>query len=206
LGYVEQRGRGSYCLTAKMFALASRSAIRHSLIDVAHPHLAQLRDSLNESAWLAEWRGGRVVLIDVAEARHKLRLSLGIGDPCPLHASALGKAIAAFLRPEALATALGTEALTRFTDRTITDRAQLLRELAKVRSCGFASNEEETIEGAIVVGAPVFDCRVNVFAAVSLTCPTARCTPQKHSLMNTLVLDASRSISQQLTDLAFRAD
>jgi DNA-binding IclR family transcriptional regulator len=206
LGYVEQRGRGSYCLTAKMFALASRSAIRHSLIEVAHPHLTHLRDSLNESAWLAEWRGGRAILVDVAEARHKLRLLLSIGDPCPLHASALGKSIAAFLRPEELATVLGTEALASFTDRTITDRAQLLRELAKVRACGLATNEEETIEGAILVGAPIFDSRGNVFAAVSLSCPTARCTLQKRSDMVALVREASRSISQQLADLGFRAD
>jgi DNA-binding IclR family transcriptional regulator len=206
LGYVEQRGRGTYCLTAKMFALAGGSAARHSLIEMAHPHLARLRDSLNEAAWLAEWRGGRVILTDVAEARHKLRLSLGIGDSCPLHASALGKSIAAFLSPEALATALGTETLARFTERTITDRAQLLRELAKVRASGVASNEEETIEGAILVGAPIFDCRGNVFAAISLSCPTARCTPQKRSDMNALIKEASQSISQQLADLGFRSD
>jgi DNA-binding IclR family transcriptional regulator len=206
LGYVEQRGRGSYCLTAKMFALASRSAIRHTLIEVAHPHLVHLRDALNESAWLAEWRGDRVVLTDVAEARHKLRLSLGVGDSCPLHASALGKSIAAFLSPEALAAALGTETLTRLTDRTITDRAQLLRELAKVRASGLASNEEETIEGAILVGAPIFDCRGVVFAAISLSCPTARYTPQKRRDMDALVKEASQSISQQLADQGFRAD
>ena len=147
LGYVEQRGRGSYCLTAKMFALASRSAIRHSLIEVAHPHLTHLRDSLNESAWLAEWRGGRAILVDVAEARHKLRLLLSIGDPCPLHASALGKSIAAFLRPEALATVLGTEALTSFTGRTITDRAQLLRELAKVRPVDWPPTRKRRLKG-----------------------------------------------------------
>lgn len=206
LGYVEQRGRGSYSLTPKIFALARRVSTRHSLVEIARPHLAALRDAIGESAWLAEWRGGRVILIDVAAAPHKLRLSLGIGDTCPLHASALGKAIAAFMRPETLAAALGTDPLPRLTDRTTTDRAQLLRELAKVRANRFAVNEEETIQGAILVGAPVFDCLGDILGAVSLSCPTARCTPEKRNDMIDLVKKAGQSISQQLADLGFRAD
>ncbi|HKE22616.1 MAG TPA: IclR family transcriptional regulator [Bryobacteraceae bacterium] len=204
LGYVEQHGRGSYRLTGRVSSLARRASAQPGLIEVARPYLTAARDALNEAAWLAQWRGGRVVLVDVVEAPHKLRLSLGIGDSCPLHASSLGKAVAAFLRPETLAVALGTDPLPRFTERTITERAQLLRELARVRAGGFAINEEETIDGAVLVGAPVLDSTGEVTAAVSLGSPMARCTTPKREEMIELVRHTGGAISQRLAELGYR--
>ncbi len=206
LGYVEQRGRGSYVLTGRICALSRRATARPGLIEVARPYLTAARDALNEAAWLAQWRGGRVVLIDVVEAPHKLRLSLGVGDSCPLHASSLGKAVAALLRPEALAAVLGSEPLARFTAHTITKRAQLLRELARARACGFATNEEETIEGAFLVGAPVFDCAGEVMAAVSLGSPIARCSAAKRDRMIRLVKETGTAISRRLEELGYRQE
>ncbi len=206
LGYVEQRGRGAYSLTAKMFAVASKTPVRPSLLDVVHPHLARIRDALNEAAWLAEWRRGKVVLIDVADVRHRLRLSLDVGDECPLHAAALGKAIAAYLPPEELAAAWGTADLPRYTSHTVTDRTQVLRELAEVRESGVALNREETIEGAVVVGAPIFDSRGVAFAAISLSCPTARCSAAIRASMVDAVKTASVQISRELNDLGYRAE
>lgn len=206
LGYVEQRGRGLYCLTPKLFRLAKKAPAQASLNTIAHPYLLRLRDALDEAAWLAQWRRGRVILTDVAEARHKLRLSLDIGDDCPLHASALGKAIAAYLPPEELAKALGSGPFPRLTQNTNTDPAQLFRELAGVRESGYALNEEETIDGAILIGAPVFDARNAVLASVSTSCPIARCSPDKRKAMIAEVKAISAAISHELLEAEYRAE
>lgn len=206
LGYVEQRGRGSYSLTPKLFRLAKKAPAQASLNTIAHPYLVRLRDALDEAAWLAQWRRGRVILTDVAEARQKLRLSLDIGDDSPVHASALGKAVAAHLPPEELANALGSGPLPRLTEHTRTDRAQLLRELAEVRENGYALNEEETIEGAILIGAPVFDARNVVVASISTSCPVARCSPEKRKAMIEHVKTIGAAISKELAEAGFRAE
>ncbi len=204
LGYVEQaQDNGSYRLTLKVLALARRPVVRPTLLSVARPHLARLRDELDESAWLAEWRRGSVVLIDVAEAPHPLQLSFDVGDQCPLHAAALGKVIAAYMSEEELNAALGRERLPRFTAHTITTRSDLAAELARVRRFGYAVNDEETVEGAVLLGGPVFDASGTVFAAVSVSCPTVRCTADKREAMAAALKRTTAMISEDLCALGF---
>lgn len=206
LGYVEQASpNGAYRLTVKALALARSRALRPTLLDVVRPHLKRLRDELHESVWLAELRGRTVLLVDVAEAAHKLRLSLDVGDACPLHASALGKAIAAWMPPAEVRAALGRGKLPAYTARTIVSRARLAAELARVRRQGYAVNEEETIEGAFIAGAPIFDAEANAFAAISVTAPTARCSPRKREHMIRAVKKTTAAVSAHLTGLGFRA-
>ncbi len=205
LGYVEQNGRGVYSLTPKMYALAGKARGRTSLMTIAHPHLEHMRDVSEETASLAEWRRSRVVCIEVAEGSHKLRLSLDVGDECPLHASALGKAVAAHLPPEELAAALRIAGLPAYTAATVTDRAHFLRELAQIRKDGYALNREETIAGAILVGAAIFDARGDVFAAVSLSCPTARYSAKKRTALTQLVRATSAAITKELEEIGYRA-
>ena len=165
----------------------------------------RLRDVFGETASLAEWRRGRVLLVDVADGRHKLRLSLDVGDDCPLHASALGKAIAAHLPPEELAAALRAAGMPAFTASTVTERAKFLRELAQIRKQGFAVNREETIEGAILLGGAIFDANGRAFAAVSLSCPTARYSASKRTTLTHLVRTTSAAITKELAERGYRS-
>jgi DNA-binding IclR family transcriptional regulator len=206
-GYVERvSGNGPYRLTRKVLALARSTTFRPTLLGVARPYLARIRDQLRESVWLAEWRRERVVIIDETPAKNRLQLSLDIGDRCPLHASALGKAIAAYLPHAELAAALGDGKLSRYTAHTQTSRVALSAELAKVRRLGYAINEEETIEGAILAGAPIFDAGGAVFASLSVSCPTARCTSEKRHDMALAVMEGGRAISSDLAGLGFCAN
>lgn len=165
---------------------------------VAKPYLVRLRDELWESAWLGEWRAYAVVLIDVAEAQRPLQLSFDVGSNCPLHATAIGKAIAAHLPPKILVDALGAGKLPRFTTRTITSRAQLRAELDKVRRQGFAMNNEETVEGSVLVGAPVFDAAGKVAAGISVSIPTPRWSPKKQEKIIRAVVQEASAISADL--------
>lgn len=196
---------GRYALTIKVLGLARRRAGRPALLAIARPHLSWLRDQLRESVWLAERRRGAVVLTDVAEAPHQLRLSFDIGDRCPLHATALGKSIAAFLPPDELDAMLGTEKLPRYTPRTCTSRGALKLELDRVRKAGYAVNDEETILGAVLIGAPVFDAQGKAFAAISVSAPTPRCSPEKRRAMAAAVKQAGAALSRDLEMLGFDA-
>jgi IclR family acetate operon transcriptional repressor len=206
LGYVEQPHRnGAYRLTMKALALARSPALRPTLVNVVRPHLERLREELHESVWLAELRGRTVLLVDAAETAHQLRLSLDLGDSCPLHAAALGKAIAAWMPPAELRAALGRGKLPAYTAKTIVSRARLAAELARVRRLGYALNEEETIEGALLAGAPIFDAQRAAFAAISVAAPTARCSARKREHMIRAVRETAAAISRELAALGFRA-
>ncbi|MCW5982774.1 MAG: IclR family transcriptional regulator [Bryobacteraceae bacterium] len=202
LGYVERSAeRGNYALSLKVLALARGAAGKATLTNAARPHIERLRDELGESVWLAERRGDRVYLIEEAEGYHPLRLSLHRGDPSPLHASAVGKAIAAYLPDSEREAALGDGPFTRYTGHTLTDKAAVMANLAEVRKLGYAVNDEETIEGAILVGAPIFDAAGRVCAGIALSAPKARCTPGLFDAIVRCTKCCARDISAALAEL-----
>jgi IclR family acetate operon transcriptional repressor len=206
LGYVEQAGpEARYHSSLKVLSLARAVATHEVVINVARPHLQNLRETLGESAWLGQRFRDGVLLVDSVEAPRRLRLSLDIGDSCPWHAAAIGKSIAAFLSPEELDLLLGTAPLPRFTPRTLTDRRRLQAHLAQVRRQGFAVNEEETIETAVVVGAPIFDALHHVCAAVSVGTVATRWKGKFRDTMAAAVQREAANISRKLSQLSYRA-
>jgi DNA-binding IclR family transcriptional regulator len=206
LGYVEHaEGNGTYRMTWKTVGLARRSAGRATLSNIARPHLTRLRDELWESAWLAEWRENKALLVDVVEAPQQLQLSLEVGSECPLHATAAGKCIGAHLPKTLLKAALGGGKLPKYTAHTISSRSQLLEEFEKVRRQGFAINEEETIEGAVLVGAPLFDCTQQVIASISVSALTARWSTEKSQKTISAVIRTAVAITADLTNLGFQS-
>ena len=204
IGYVEHGEGGLYRLTFKTTGLVRRSADRPTLSNLARHHLVDLRDALQESAWIAEYRRDGIVLIDVVEAAHPLSLSYDVGDLCPVHATALGKAIAAHLTPKELEALLPKGKLPKLTPHTNTNRRELDAELVRVRKQGYAINDEETIEGVVLVGAPLFDSLGRVFAAISVSAPTVRCSSKKKREMIGRVIATSRAITKDLYDAGFR--
>jgi IclR family acetate operon transcriptional repressor len=204
LGYVEQATPASpYTLSWKMTALVRQAMGDRVLAQVARPHLVRLRDQLHEAAWLAELRRDRVVLTEGAQVSHKLRLSLDLGDACPLHATAVGKAVAAFLPQAVRRRLLGKPPWPRYTPRTIVSPAALEAELERVRRDGYAVNDEETVEGAFLAGAPVFDAEGRVCGAISVSAPTARCGAAKRRAMIESVRQAATELSQDLAALGY---
>jgi DNA-binding IclR family transcriptional regulator len=146
-----------------------------------------------------------VILIDAAEGPSHLHLSLNIGDLCPLHASALGKAIAAYLSPPELDLVLGEGKLPRYTSRTISTRRELQNHLTAVRRDGCSVNDGETAEGALVFGAPIFDAVGTAFAAISITASSDRCPLSKRRAMIAGVKSAAAAITQDLASLHYTA-
>lgn len=206
LGYVQQAGvNGTYRPSPKLAALSRKAASEPAFLEIARPHLSRLRDEVWESVWLAQLRHGKVILVDVVEASHALRLRYDIGDQCPCHATSLGKAIAAHLSPPELECMLGKGKLRRFTRHTMTSRSRLRTELARARRNGFTVNNEETTEGAIIFGAPVLDVQGKVFAAMSVSVPTARCSPSRRKGIVAALKKAGIALGADLARLDYRA-
>ncbi len=203
-GYVEQpETNGVYRLTLKTAALSRRNAKRLGLATVARPHLTSLREKLDESVALAERQDEAVILIDVLETSHPLRLTFHIGDDCPIHATALGKAVAAFLSPEDLARFLAKSKLAQYTEKTYTKMRDLKADLERTHKTGYSFNDEETVVGAFIVGAPTFDSQSAVCGSVSVNIPTARCSAARKKLLIASVVDAGKQISADLAGIGF---
>lgn len=206
MGYVQQGGvNGIYHLSPKLAALSRGTVSEPVFLEIVRPHLSRLRNEVWESVWLAQLRHGTVILVEVVEASHVLRLRYDIGDRCPWHATSLGKAIAAYLSPAELKFVLGDKRLPRFTRRTITRRSGLRAELVRARRDGLAVNNEETTEGAIIFGAPLFDSLGKAFAAVSVSVPTVRCSSPRRKAIIASLKKAGAALTAELARPRYRA-
>ena len=66
-------------------------------------------------------------------------------------------------------------------------------------------NEEKTVEGAILVGAAVFDSTERVCAAISISTPTARWSIEKRRKTTAAVTRSAAAITGDLVRLGFEA-
>lgn len=91
------------------------------------------------------------------------------GDVAPLHATAGGKAILAYMPADERQEILKSKGLPKYTDKTITSWPALKKELRSVRNQRVAFDREEYVEGYQCVASPVIgDAQVPV-GAVSVT-------------------------------------
>src|SRR5690606_2335872 len=121
------------------------------LIQQARPYLEEARDKWSETANLGVLVGQSVTYLDIVEAPTAVRLSARIGDKDFIHATALGKAIAAHLPEKQVRAILKRTGMPKRTAKTITQRNQLMAELEKIRAVGYAvDNQENEEEGRCV--------------------------------------------------------
>jgi IclR family transcriptional regulator, acetate operon repressor len=138
----------------------------------ARPHLERLRDRLEETINLGMLQGNRVIYLEIVESHRAMRLAARRGDRDPIHATALGKAIAANLPTRRVRAILEAEGMPRLTQRTLIDEESYLAELAKTRERGYAlDNGESEIDGRSLA-VPVVGG--NLPAAISYSAPASR--------------------------------
>lgn len=90
----------------------------------------------------------------------------------------------------------------RFTDRTITNKEELIRQVRSVRSKGWSVDDEEHDEGIRCLASPVFDYRGKVIAAVSVsgsnTILSAEDDESNGSIVRETVLNISKRLGYRL--------
>src|SRR6266699_2108107 len=113
-----------------------------------------------------------VIYLEIVESHRAMRLAARRGDRDPIHATALGKAIAANLPDRRVRAILEAEGMPRLTQRTLTDQHAYLMELAATRERGYAVDDgEHEIDGRCVA-VPVLGS--NLPAAISYSAPASR--------------------------------
>jgi DNA-binding IclR family transcriptional regulator len=123
---------------------------------------------------------------------------LEVGAVLPMHATALGKAVLAYLEEPAREDVLGA-GLPKLTGRTISTRAALARELETVRARGYALEREEAVLGEMGIAAPIFGRRGAVVGGIGVAGPRERMHGRsRESTAATVVVEAARAISRDL--------
>ncbi|GFN24230.1 IclR family transcriptional regulator [Thermanaeromonas sp. C210] len=198
-GYVEREAdHGKYRLGLKILELSGQILDRIDVRTIAHPFLEELAAKSNEVAHLVIPDGDEAVYIDKVEGNRTIRMHSQIGRRVPLHSTAVGKAILAYLTWPEVQDLLARKGLPRFTARTITEWTELAKELEGIRQRGYAVDNGENEEGIRCVGAPIFDYQNRVVAALSISGSEVHVTEERIPELGGLVRWAGREISRRL--------
>lgn len=198
-GYIHQDYETSkYCLGYKILKLASGSLNQNKLRWTARKYLEDLSKATSHTVQLTLLEGDEVVYIDQVEGTDIFQLRLQIGNRGPLHCTAAGKSILAFLAGEDLENILGNIKLIRFTNKTITSIYHLRDELRKIKRVGFSFCDQEYDKSLRAIGAPIIGVGSKVMGAVALVAPYHRIKLKEVSFYGNLVKETGLKISLEM--------
>lgn len=173
-GYVSRdAASGRYKLGLATVTLAHGALREIGIRTVAEPTLYRLVLDSGLSVGLGVLERGRVLLVDRVESaslidqappdRHRIRrrAQRDIGRELPVHSTALGKVLLAYL-PEQEVLRLLLE------QRVGLSRSEFLSELESVRQRGYALADREADPDVRALGVPIFDSDERVRAAISV--------------------------------------
>ncbi len=126
------------------------------LISVARPFLEKLVAQVDETAFLCVREDPLVKVIDAVETRKAFRISLPVGATFPFTASATYKAFLSLMDNMSIRESLKEKGLPRYTENSITDIDDFLKEVDKVRATGYSVDHEEYLKGIRAVAALVY--------------------------------------------------
>lgn len=153
-----------------------------SLPQLAQPHLQDLSAKLSESTSAAVLDGADIVYIARVATRRIMTVGITVGTRFPAYATSMGGVLLAGLSSAELESYLDSVPLVALTPRTISTRAGLLKELAKVRAQGWAMVDQELELGLMSMAAPLQDGSGRVVAAVNISLRTQSVLGGKESL------------------------
>ncbi|WP_336785858.1 IclR family transcriptional regulator [Paenibacillus sp. MMO-177] len=197
--YIEQDAEsGKYRLGMRLLEKGQLLLQGFDIREIARPHLIKLSQETGQTAHLVVLDGSEGVYIDKVEgAKAAIRYSR-IGRRVPLHSSAVGKVLAAYLPEPELDRILANYHYHVQTSHTITNEADLRAELELVRYKGVAYDREENEQGVRCTAAPVYDHSGQVSAAVSISTMVSTVNDEEFAGFSALVVRTADSISKSL--------
>lgn len=195
-GWVEvEPTTGHYMLGVRTFQAGNAYMRAVDLATRARPYMERVRDAIGETVQIAVLDGRYNVYIGKVDGTQNLIMASAVGRRIESHATGLGKVLLAGLSDERVTELYKGVDLERFTDTTITDIPELLKAVRHVRTVGYGFDLEEHTIGVRCLAVPIHDSADTIIAAMSVSVPTARWSPDRDEQ----ILEALRTESEALS-------
>jgi DNA-binding IclR family transcriptional regulator len=198
-GYLlEQRGR--YTLGFAAIDLGRRAQLQFNLVDLCSDLLEDVAQATAETVILTGYdeTNARVVcLAQIPSRQGGLRLFENIGNSYPLHSGATAKAVLAFL-PERQVNAVLNGDLVPVNPASHVSAASLRKDIAKIRSDGYAVTYEETYPGVTGVAVPVLTPHGLPLGSIAIAGPAQRIDKKTTDDCAAVLLEAGRRVTARI--------
>ncbi|HUX22500.1 MAG TPA: IclR family transcriptional regulator, partial [Spirochaetia bacterium] len=166
-GYIEKDSETNFYRIGPRFVdVASLYLNKLEIKTEAEPYLQELSRSVNETVYIAILQDSAVVYINKVEQFDSLRKYSVIGQRKPIYCTSLGKSLMFDKSAEEIRALLANVQFEAFTPKTHRSADSLIAEVEASRKLGWARDDEEEEIGTQCAGAPVYDYRGRVIAAI----------------------------------------
>jgi DNA-binding IclR family transcriptional regulator len=199
LGYVlfdEKTKR--YSLGAEILTLSNAYLRNLNIVQIGEPILRDVFNEVHEFTSLVIAKDTAVVKVCEYAAPDPLGYHLQVGESGPMHATAGGKAILAYLPVHMRDALIERMDFRVYTDRTIRSKAALMKELKAIRSGATAYCREEYLEGMISMALPVFNAEDEPVAAIGINTRSVRFNRAHEKKVAEVLRSASARLSARL--------
>lgn len=200
LDYVEKdEVSGFYRLGPKIISLGSIALNNYEIRKQALPELYELENKLGLGANLAILNQKSMFYLAHVDSHHSPRMYTMNGRSMPLHCTAIGKVLLAFMSDEEREEIISAEQLPKYTAHTLTEKNRLLRELEQIRNNGYATEIEELALGRACIAAPVRNRRGDVIAGISISGALSQIRlEEREQTLRAMIIEVTDRVSMKM--------
>lgn len=148
----------TYRLGFGLIRLAAAIDGHHEVVEVALEAAQSIADRTELACLVVRVTDAHdYLVVDKAESRRPIKVTVAIGERFPVTSAALAKAYFPWLEERVVARLLQEHGLPAFSKNSITDAAEFVAQFEKVRQHGFATSYGEYFPDHNALAAPIFD-------------------------------------------------
>jgi DNA-binding IclR family transcriptional regulator len=201
IGAVVRGPHGCYRPGLLLVSLSHNVAIGDLLREASQEIMTEVANRLNLTLHLGLLEGGMVTYIAKVCTPTSLSLHTRPGSQLEAYCSGIGKVLLAALPPDQLEGIILDGDLVALTPHTITDRAQLLLELDRVRKQGYAVDNCEIRPDMRCVAVPIHDGEGRTVAALSASDHAERMTDDRQNEVRDALVTAVALLERKIFPL-----
>jgi DNA-binding IclR family transcriptional regulator len=196
--YVRQNKKDTrYYLGFTHLRLAEAVVEGMDLSAICLPYLEELHNQTEETTFFALFNGQSCVTMETC-GQVDSRVAVGLGEVMPLHASAAGKAVLAFLPQKEGERLLAGLKLEAYTPHTVRSAGSLRRQLAEIRKYGVATIEQEFHNGINALAVPIFNNEGRPVGSIALVGISIDLDPAQLQEYAPLFVEAAAGITERI--------
>lgn len=170
LGYVAQDGR-YFRLTPNVLRLSGAYLVANRTTEAAERACEAVVAKIDEPCSMSVLEGSDIVMLAAALPKRTVLRGPRLGLRLPAFCTAIGRVLLSSLDDRELDAYLAALAPVAFTNKTVTDKAELRRQILQARSSGYALVDQEQGYGFRSIAVPIrrFDDRTIAALQVGIT-------------------------------------
>lgn len=197
MGYIRKGDDGNYYLGLGLYSLGMSAAYQVRKSAMLNPDITSLRNDLGLTVHVCGYSNGETICLEKLDGIGGIVFKSYIGERKPLHLSASGKAILAYL-PQSEFDQYISGPLSVRTRNSLSTLKQLIDCRSQILTDGFSVDDEEGEAGVFCFGVPIFSMGGALFGAISISAIKSSIDVVTYGRYTRRIIQTGEAISRRL--------